>query len=66
MNAMVDPLPLVPATWDHGRAKRLFRMVKPVKAAAAIRSSERSISLGCSLQEAAPTIVSNLRHRKPP
>ena len=46
MNAMVEPLPLVPATWITGGS---LRSGCPSAASSRhIRSSERSISLGCS------------------
>ena len=46
MNAMVEPLPLVPATWMTGGS---LRSGWPSAASSRhMRSSERSISLGCS------------------
>src|SRR5215510_15406366 len=46
MKAMVEPLPLVPATWITGGSRRCGWPSAPRMLH--IRSSERSISFGCS------------------
>src|SRR5216683_6010329 len=47
MKAMVEPLPLVPATWITGGSRRCgFPSASSMRH---IRSSERSLSFGCSV-----------------
>src|SRR5438552_17653639 len=46
MNAMVEPLPLVPATWITGGSRRCGSL--SAARMRHIRSSDRSMRLGCS------------------